>query len=163
MNVHRSSNRPTVRPHRRHTNAKFRVICECMVRFIKSTFSAMFTITGITSIVIKFIVSFKKGQWWKKKIYSYPLKVIFDASLCILCSAFLQKLHCARVSHGMVQFVLKMAQLSILMEPTLLLGKGSATVSYNPFGWCWYLNVAYMLAAYSYGIVCIRGWTSLVF
>ena len=37
----------------------------------------------------------------------------------LLCTAFLQKLHCARVSHGMAQFVLKMAHLSILMEPTL--------------------------------------------
>ena len=52
----------------------------------------------------------------------------------LLCTAFLQKLHCARVSHGMAQFVLKMAHLSILMEPTLLLEKGSATVSYNAFG-----------------------------
>ena len=66
----------------------------------------------------------------------------------LLCTAFLQKLHCARVSHGMAQFiVLKMAHLSILMEPTLLLEKASATVSYNAFGWCWYLNVACMLAA----------------
>ena len=65
----------------------------------------MFTITGITSIVITFIVSFKKGQWWQKGIYSCPLKAISDASLCILCTAFLQKLYCARVSHGMVRLV----------------------------------------------------------
>ena len=58
--------------------------------------------------------------------------------------------------------LLKMAHLSILMELTLLLEKVSATVSYNAVGWCWYLNVACMLAAYSYGIVCIGGWTSLV-
>ena len=115
--------------------------------FIKSTFTTMFTITGITSIVVTFIVSFTKGQWWQKGIYSCPLKVISDASLSILCTAFLQKLYCARVSHGMAQFVLKMAHLSILMEPTLLLEKASATVSYNAFGWCWYLNVACMLAA----------------
>ena len=75
------------------------------------------------------------------------LKAISNASLWILCTAFLQKLYFARVSHGMVQFVLKMAHLSILMEPTLLLEKASATVSYNAFGWCWYLNVACMLAA----------------
>ena len=81
----------------------------------------MFTITGITSIVITFIVSFKKGQWWQKGIYSCSLKAISDASLCILCTAFLQKLYFARVSHGMVQFVLKIAHLSILMERTLLL------------------------------------------
>ena len=42
---------------------------------------------------------------------------------------------------------IKMAHLSILMEPTLLLEKASATVSYNVFGWYWYLNVACMLAA----------------
>ena len=148
MTVHRPSNRPTVRPHRRHTNAKSRVVCECMVKFIKSTFIAMFTITGMTSIVITVIVRFKNGQWWQKNIYSCPLKVIFDASLCIIWTAFLEKLHCARVSHGMAQFVLKMAHLSILMEPTLSLEKGSATVvSYNAFGWCWYLHVACMLPA----------------
>ena len=45
-----------------------------------------------------------------------------------------QKLYFARVSHGMVQFVLEMAHLSILMKPTLLLEKASATVSYNAFG-----------------------------
>ena len=56
-----------------------------------------------------------------------------DASLCILCTAFLQKLYCACVSHGMAQFVINMAHLSILMEPTLLLEKASATVSYNAF------------------------------
>ena len=42
---------------------------------------------------------------------------------------------------------IKMAHLSILMEPTLLLEKTSATVSYNVFGSYWYLNVASMLAA----------------
>lgn len=62
-------------------------------RFIKSTFTTMFTITGITSTVITFVVSFKKGQWWQKGIYSCPLKAISDASLCILCTAFLQKLY----------------------------------------------------------------------
>ena len=46
---------------------------------------------------------------------------MFDANLCILSTAFLQKLYCARVSHGVV---LKMADLSILMEPTLLLKRG---------------------------------------
>ena len=54
----------------------------------------------------------------------------------------------------------KMAHFSILMEPTLLLEKAPAVVSYNVLGWYWYLNVACMLAArvgYSYGIVCIRG------
>ena len=76
-----------------------------VIRFIKSTFTTMFTITGITSIVITFIVSFTKGQWWQKGIYSCPLKVISDASLSILCTAFLQKLYCARVSHGMVRLV----------------------------------------------------------
>ena len=101
--------------------------------------ATMFTITGITSIVLKFLFMFKelplkslpknrKGQWWQKRIYSCPLKWMFDANLCILSTAFLQKLYCARVSHGIV---LKMADLSILMEPTLLLKKGSATVSYN--------------------------------
>ena len=90
-----------------------------VIRFIKSIFTTMFTITGITSTVITFVVSFKKGQWWQKGIYSCPLKAISDASLCILCTAFLQKLYFPRVSHGMVQFVLKMAHLSILMEPTL--------------------------------------------
>ena len=63
------------------------------IRFIKSTFTTMFTITGITSTVITFVVSFKKGQWWQKGIYSCPLKAISDASLCILCTAFLQKLY----------------------------------------------------------------------
>ena len=96
-----------------------------VIRFIKSTFTTMFTITGITSIIITFIISFKKGQWRQKGIYSCPLKVIFDASLCILCTAFLQKLYCARESHGMAQFVLKIPDLSILMEPTLFdTGKG---------------------------------------
>ena len=98
----------------------------------------MFTITGITSIVLTYIVIFKelllkglpnnrKGQWWQKGIYSCPLKVSFDGSLCILCMAFLQKLYFARVSHDLIQFVLKMADLSILMEPTLLPEIGSAT------------------------------------
>ena len=63
-----------------------------------------------------------------------PLKVIFDGRLCILCTAFLQKLFCARVSHEMARFLFKMADLSILMEPTLLLEKASATVFYNAFG-----------------------------
>ena len=62
------------------------------------------------------------------------LKGNFDASLCILCTGFLQKLYCARVSHGRAQFVLKIPDLIILMEPTLLLEKGSATVSFNAFG-----------------------------
>ena len=96
----------------------------------------MFTITGITSIVLAFIVSFKellpkdlpknrKRQWWQKGVYSCPLKVIFDGSLCILCTAFLQKLYCPRESHGMMQFVLKIPDLSILMEPILFnSGKG---------------------------------------
>ena len=129
-----------------------------VIRFIKSTFTTMFTITGIRSIFLTFIVSFRelllnglpnnqKGQRWQKGIYSCPLNVIFDGSLCMLCMAFLQKLYCARVSHGMAQFVSKMADLSILMEPTLLPEMGSATVFYNAFGWCWYLNVASMLAA----------------
>ena len=129
-----------------------------VIRFMKSTFTTMFTTTGIPSIFPTFIVSFKellpkglpknrKGQWWQKGIYSCPLKVIFDASLCILCTGFLQKLYCARVSHGMAQFVLKIPDLIILMEPTLLLEKGWATVSFNAFGWCWYLNFACMLAA----------------
>ena len=93
-----------------------------VIRFMKSTFTTMFTITGIPSIFPTFIVSFKellpkglpknrKGQWWQKGIYSCPLKVIFDASLCILCTGFLQKLYCARVSHGMAQFVLKIPDL----------------------------------------------------
>ena len=118
-------------------------------RIFPHSLATMFTITGITSIVLKFVVISKelslkglpknrKGQWWQKGIYSCPLKWMFDANLCILCTAFLQKLHCARVSHGIV---LKMADLSILMEPTLLSEKGSATVSYNAFWWCWYLNV----------------------
>ena len=64
-----------------------------VIRFIKSIFTTMFTITGITSTVITFVVSFKKGQWWQKGIYSCPLKAISDASLCILCTAFLQKLY----------------------------------------------------------------------
>ena len=35
----------------------------------------------------------------------------------LLCTAFLQKLHCARVSHGMAQFiVLKIAHLSIYSQ-----------------------------------------------
>ena len=63
-----------------------------------------------------------------------PLKVIFDGRLCILCTAFLQKLFWARVSHEMARFVFKMADLRILMEPTLLLEKASATVFYNAFG-----------------------------
>ena len=42
---------------------------------------------------------------------------------------------------------IKMAHLSILMEPTLLLEKAPAAVSYNVFGWYWYLHVACMLAA----------------
>ena len=46
---------------------------------------------------------------------------MFDANLCILSTALLQKLYRARVSHGIV---LKMADLSILMEPTLLLKNG---------------------------------------
>ena len=118
-----------------------------VTRFIKSTFATMFTITGITSTVLTFIVIFKElllkglpknrnGQWWQKGICSCPLKVIFDASLGILYTAFLQKLYCARVSHEMAEFVLEMSDFSILMEPTLLLKKGSATVSYNAFGWC---------------------------
>ena len=37
------------------------------------------------------------------------------------------KLYFARVSHDLIQFVLKMADLSILMEPTLLPEMGSAT------------------------------------
>ena len=41
----------------------------------ESTFTTMFTITGITSIVITFIVSFKKGQWWQNKIYSWDITV----------------------------------------------------------------------------------------
>ena len=129
-----------------------------VIRFMKRTFTTMFTTTGISSIFPTFIVSFKellpkglpknwKGQWWQKGIYSCPLKVIFDASLCILCTGFLQKLYCARVSHGRAQFVLKIPDLIILMEPTLLLEKGWATVSFNAFGWCWYLNFACMLAA----------------
>ena len=34
-----------------------------VIRFIKSTLTTMFTITGIKSTVIPLIVSFKKGQW----------------------------------------------------------------------------------------------------
>ena len=94
--------------------------CLLVIRFIKSTFTAMFTITGIMSIVITFIVSFKKARWWQKGIYLCPLKAISDASLCFLCKAFLKNLYCARVWHGMAQFALKIAHLSILMGPTLL-------------------------------------------
>ena len=77
---------------------------------------------------------FQEGTIITKGNYSYPLKAIFDTSLCILCTAFLQKLYCARVSHGMAPFIFKMAHLSILMEPTLLLEKVSGTVSFNAFG-----------------------------
>ena len=40
---------------------------------------------------------------------------------------FLYSLYFARVPHDLIQFVLKMADLSILMEPTLLPEMGSAT------------------------------------
>ena len=68
------------------------------------------------------------------EINSCSLKVIFNGRLRIFCTAFLQKLFRARVSHEMAQFVFKMADLSILMKPTLLLEKASATVFYNAFG-----------------------------
>ena len=138
-----------------------------VIRFIKSTFTTMFTITGITSIIITFIISFKKGQWRQKGIYSCPLNVISDATLCTLCPAFLQKLYCARVSHGMAQFVLKWNiwvfwwnkphywKRRFRQYATTLLGDVGILM----------LLVCYNCSCvgYSYGIVCIRCWTSLVF
>ena len=47
---------------------------------------------------------------------------------------FVYTLHGVLAKIILTQFVLKMAHLSILMEPTLLLEKASATVSYNAFG-----------------------------
>ena len=118
-----------------------------VMRFIKSTSTCQNHVHS-PHIYSHFQRASPQGLAKKSEgIYSSPLKVICDASLCILRTAFLQKLYCACVSHGMAQFVLTMADLSILMEPTLLLEKGSARVSYNAFGRYWYLNFACMLAA----------------
>ena len=106
------------------------------MRFIKSTFTCD-NQNHVHSPHIYSHFQRASAQGLAKKsagIYSSTLKVICDASLCILRAAFLQKLYYACVSHGMAQFVLTMADLSILIEPTLLLEKGSARVSYNAFG-----------------------------
>ena len=57
----------------------------------------------------------------------------------LLCTAFLQKLHCARVSHGMAQFVLKMAHLSIFDGTNPITGKG---VSYSILQRFWVVLVS---------------------
>ena len=99
-------------------------------------------------LLLKGLPKIRKWQWWQKAIYSRPAQVIFDAIfLCILCATVSQKLYCARVSHEMAQFVLKMSDLSISIEPTPLLKKRSATISYNDYGSCSYLTVAFMLAS----------------
>ena len=52
----------------------------------------MFTITGITSIVITFIVRFKKGQWWQKGIYSRPFKSNFRCQFVYTLHGVLAKI-----------------------------------------------------------------------
>ena len=53
--------------------------------------------------------------------------------LVIFCAEPWQK-KCARVSHEMAQFVLKIAHLAISMEPTPLLEKVLVAVSYPDYG-----------------------------
>ena len=107
-----------------------------MVRFIKSTYIATFTITGITCIVIKFIVSFKKGQDDKRK-FIHVLKGNFRCQVVYSLHGDLARNYIALRCHGMAPFVLKMADLSILMEPTLT-GKG---VSYDILQRFWVMLV----------------------
>ena len=99
-----------------------------VIRFIKSTFTTMFTITGITSIVITLIYcQFQEWTMMTKGNLFMSLKGNFRCQ-------FVYTLHGVLAKIILTQFVLKMAHLSILMEPTLLLEKASATVSYNAFG-----------------------------
>ena len=90
--------------------------------FIKSTFTTMFTITGITSMVLTYLVisknfssraclRFESDNGDKRQFIHVPHKK-FSMPFCLRATVS-QKLYCARVSHEMAQFVLKMLDLSI--------------------------------------------------
>ena len=136
---------------------------------MKSTFTTMFTITGITSMVLTFLVIFKelllKGlpkirqwQWWQKAIYSRPAQVIFDAILFVYS-----------LRDGLAKIILrscvtrdgaiciKNVKFEYFDGTSSITGKG---VSYNLLQRLWVLFVSYCcfyasLVGYSYGIVCI--------
>ena len=142
---------------------------------MKSTFTTMFTITGITSMVLTFLVIFKelllKGlpkirqwQWWQKAIYSRPAQVIFDAILFVYS-----------LRDGLAKIILR----SCVTRDGAICIKNvrfeyfdrtnpitEKEVSYNLLQRLWVLFVSYCcfyIVGYSYGIVCIRDWTSVVF
>ena len=69
-----------------------------------------------------------------KENFFMPLKGNFRCQFVYSLHSVLAKITLRSCVTRVAQFVLKMAHLSILMEPTLLLEKGSATVSYNAFG-----------------------------
>ena len=136
---------------------------------MKSTFTTMFTITGITSMVLTFLVIFKelllKGlpkirqwQWWQKAIYSRPAQVIFDAILFVYS-----------LRDGLAKIILrscvtrdgaiciKNVKFEYFDGTSSITGKG---VSYNLLQRLRVLFVSYCclyasLVGYSYGVVCI--------
>ena len=67
---------------------------------------------------------FREGNNDRNGIYSTPIQVISDAILTVYpLRGALAKKKCARVSHEMTQFVLKIALLAIWMQPTPFLEK----------------------------------------
>ena len=67
---------------------------------------------------------FREGNNDRNGIYSTPIQVISDAILTVYpLRGALAKKKCARVSHKMTQFVLKIALLAIWMQPTPFLEK----------------------------------------
>ena len=126
-----------------------------VIRFIKSIFSTIITITGITSIVLTFIVIFKelllkglpntrKGQWLVtscKGTFRYHFVCVFFAQRS--CKNYI-----ALVYHtGWRNLYLKWQIWVFWWNQPYYWKKGSATVSHNDYGSCWYLNVDCMLAS----------------
>ena len=99
-------------------------------------------------LLLKGLPKIRKWQWWQKAIYSRPAQVIFDAILFVYS-----------LRDGLAKIILrscvtrdgaiciKNVRFEYSMEPTPLLEKGSATISYNDYGSCSYLTVAFMLAS----------------
>ena len=94
-----------------------------VINISRITFTVLVSSVIVKKVLFRSCHKFREGNDNRNGIYSSPTKVISDAILFVYLWRPRKK--CARVSHGMAQFVLKVAHLAISMEPTPLLEKVS--------------------------------------
>ena len=89
---------------------------------IRIIFTVLIFRVIVKEVILMVLPQIQRREWWQKLNYGGNFLTPF--CLFILFAAPSQK--CARVSHEIVQFVLKIAHLTISMEPTPLLEKVSS-------------------------------------